>query len=178
MRPFYAALLPLPLHAPLWRSGPHLHRRRNFSRSPRGERRDPPQHTAVPRSTRSDRAVPLSLWLSLFASLRAALRELLSIRDARAPVEQVGRSLPGSLEERTNQQCCSSSQEPSSGFPFFLPCPFPAPQALKKYGPAHRGRGIACTVLERTPSAGAGRHPPPRRGSAAGTLLAPQAEIF
>ena len=67
-------------------------RRRNCSRSPRGERRDPPQHTAVPRSTRSDRAVPLSLWLSLFAFLRAALRELLSIRDAQAP-EQVGRSL-------------------------------------------------------------------------------------
>ena len=118
------APLLLPLHAPLWRSGPHLRRRRNFSRSPRGERRDPPQHTAVPRSTRSDRAVPLSLWLSLFASLRAALRELLSIRDARAPVEQVGRSLPGSLEERTNQQCCSSSQEPSFlVFLFFSPAP-------------------------------------------------------
>ena len=38
------------------------------------------------------------------ASLRAALRELLSTRDVRAR-EQVGRSLTGSLEERTNQQC-------------------------------------------------------------------------
>ena len=63
-------------------------------------------------------------------------------------------------------------------FSFFSPLPLPGAAGFKKYGPAHRGRGIACTVLERTPSAGAGRHPPPRRGSAAGTLLAPQAEIF
>ena len=66
-------------------------------------------------------------------SLRADLRQSLSTRELRA-----SRSLSGSLEQRTNQQC---SPQELLGFllkTFFFPCPFPAPQALKNMAPPTR----------------------------------------
>ena len=76
-------------------------------------------------------------------SLRADLRQSLSTRELRA-----SRSLSGSLEERTNQQY---APQELLGFllkTFFSPLPLPGAAGLKKYGPAHQGRGIACAVLE------------------------------
>ena len=108
-------------------------------------------------------------------SLRADLRESLSTG------ERQSKSVAFRLARGTHESAMLLiiiAREPSFDFPFFSPLPLPGAAGLEKYGPAHRDRGVACTVLERTPSAGAGRHPPPRRGSAAGTLLAPQAEFF
>ena len=79
------------------------------------------------------------------ASLRAALCELLSTRER----HRASRSLSGSLEERTNQQY-NAPQELLVVFTedLFFPLPLPGAAGFKKYGPAHQGRGIACTVLE------------------------------
>ena len=122
-------------------------------------------------------AVLLPRALLRFAlSLCADLRESLSTRERQS--KSVALRLARGTHESAMLLIIIASREPSSDSPFFFPLPLPGAAGFKKYGPAHRGRGIACTVLERTPSAGAGRHPPPRRGSAAGTLLAPQAEIF
>ena len=108
------------------------------------------------------------------ASLRAALCELLSTRER----HRASRSLAPRLARGTHESAVLARASRFLLKTFFPPLPLPGAAGFKKHGPTHRVRGIACTVLERTPSAGAGRHPPPRRGSAAGTLLAPQAEIF
>ena len=75
-------------------------------------------------------------------SLRANLRQSLSTRELRA-----SRSLSGSLEERTNQQCSARASR-FSAEDLFFPLPLPGAAGFKKYGPARQGRGIACTVLE------------------------------
>ena len=61
---------------------------------------------------------------------------------------------------------------------FFSPCPFPAPQALKNMAPPIRAEVLRVLYWDPHFRQGAGRHLPPRRGSAAGTLCAPQAENF
>ena len=77
--------------------------------------------------------------LSLFVPISASRFRRASAR--------ASRSLSGSLEERTNQQC---SARASCVFTedLFFPLPLPGAAGLKKYGPTHQGRGIACTVLE------------------------------
>ena len=77
--------------------------------------------------------------LSLFVPISASRFRRASAR--------ASRSLSGSLEERTNQQC---SARASCVFTedLFFPLPLPGAAGFKKYGPAHQGRGIACTVLE------------------------------
>ena len=103
-------------------------------------------------------------------SLRADLRE--SLADERESKWSVGRRRVPSRNQLRRKE------EPSRVFadqlkdPFF-PCPALSGAAgPKKYGPTCQGRGIACTALQCMPWA------PPRRGCAAGTLLAPQAEIL
>ena len=157
-------------------SGPRSQRRRPkfLGSSSRCNLQLDPETKAAPAyvlTARDDARALLDVVLLVLccASLRAALRELHAV-DARAP-EQVGRSLTDSLwQSRTNQQCCSSSSQESLLLIFlFSPMPLPGAAGKKNMDPPIGGRGIACTVLERTPSAGAYRHPPPRRGSAAGT---------
>ena len=142
MRTFFAALLLLPLHAPLWRTGAHVRRRRDFSRSP-CERGDPPQRTACrdpPAETalRSRRRPPLS------GSRSRALA--LSASDAPSEFGELR------AERRATPLCCSRLLEGTSLWRkqflqgcytytrIFLfartPRPFPAPQALKNMGPS------------------------------------------
>ena len=111
----------------------------------------------------------------LFVPISAS-RLLTSARASGRPV--------ASSRDRENQQCSASksllvfllcSAEKKNCFP----CPaLPGAAGFKKYGPICQGQSIACAVLQRMPSAAAGRQPAPRRGSAAGTLCAPQAGNF
>ena len=121
------------------------------------------------------------------ASSRALL--LLRFSSCRSPRvasrrtrEQVAGRSPAQAIERTSSApqaraflcvCCDQLKKT------FFPCPaLPGAAGFTNYGPICQGRGIACAVLQRMPSAAAGRQPPPRRGSAAGTLCAPQAGNF
>ena len=47
---------------------------------------------------------------------------------------------------------------------FFFPLPLPGAAGFKKYGPAHQGRGIACTVLEPALQAGCREAPAAPQG--------------
>ena len=96
----------------------------------------PPEMTPCSARRRASRAL---LRFSLFVPISASRFRRASAR--------ASRSLSGSLEERTNQQC---SARASCVFTedLFFPLPLPGAAGFKKYGPAHQGRGIACTVLE------------------------------
>ena len=82
-----------------------------------------------------------------FCLVRFSLFVPISASRFRRASARASRSLSGSLEERTNQQC---SARASCVFTedLFFPLPLPGAAGFKKYGPAHQGRGIACTVLE------------------------------
>ena len=106
-------------------------------------------------------------------SLRADLRQSLSTRELRA-----SRSLSGSLEQRTNQQC---SPQELLGFllkTFFFSLPLPGAAGFKNMAPPIRAEVLRVLYWNPHFRQGAGRHLPPRRGSAAGTLCAPQAGNF
>ena len=101
-------------------------------------------------------STPCSL-CSAAASLRADLRELpTSARASGRPV--------ASSRDRENLQCSASKsllvfllcdQQLKKNF---FPCPaLPGAAGFKKYGPICQGHGIACAVLQRMPSAAAGR---------------------
>ena len=82
-----------------------------------------------------------------FCLVRFSLFVPISASRFRRASARASRSLSGSNEERTNQQC---SARASCVFTedLFFPLPLPGAAGFKKYGPAHQGRGIACTVLE------------------------------
>ena len=116
------------------------------------------------------------------ALLDVVLLLVLCCPSRRRAREQVAGRSPARAIERTSSApqaraflcvCCDQLKKT------FFPCPaLPGAAGFKNYGPICQGRGIACAVLQRMPSAAAGRQPPPRRGSAAGTLCAPQAGNF
>ena len=80
------------------------------------------------------------LRFSLFVPISAS-------RFRRASLEQVGRSPARSRNARISN---NAPQELLVVFTedLFFPLPLPGAAGFKKYGPAHQGRGIACTVLE------------------------------
>ena len=151
MRPFFSGLRLLPLHAPLWRLGPHLRRRHDFFRSTR-EKRDPPRRTACRDPTAAialrSRAVPLSLALALALSRSRSASddpsEFSELRAEREATPFCALSLALARRDKPLTEAFLQSVVLSS---FFL-LPLPGAAGLKKYGPAHQGRGIACTVLE------------------------------
>ena len=111
------------------------------------------------------------------ASLRAALCELLSTRER----HRASRSLAPRLARGTHESAMLARASRfllKTFFLFFLPCPFPAPQALNNMAPPTRAEVLRVLYWGPHFRPGAGRHLPPRRGSAAGTLCAPQAENF
>ena len=80
------------------------------------------------------------------ASLRAALCELLSTRER----HRGSRSLALRLARGTHESAIMLRKSFLWFFTedLFFPLPLPGAAGFKKYGPAHQGRGIACTVLE------------------------------
>ena len=120
-------------------------------------------------------------WRFFSCSAAAALLFVPISASCRRAREQVAGRSPARVIERTSTSsapqaraflcfCCDQLKKT------FFPCPaLPGAAGFKNYGPICQGRGIACAVLQRMPSAAAG---PPRRGSAAGTLCAPQAGNF
>ena len=93
--------------------------------------------------------------LSLFVPISASRFRRTSAR--------ASRSLSGSLEQRTNQQC---SPQELLGFllkTFFSPCPFPAPQALKNMAPPIRAEVLRVLYWNPHFWPGEGGHLPPRR---------------
>ena len=80
------------------------------------------------------------------ASLRAALCELLSL----SPRERhrASRSLAPRLARGTHESAMLARASQFLLKTFFPPLPLPGAAGFKNYGPAHQGRGVACTVLE------------------------------
>ena len=127
MRLFFAALLLLPLHAPLWRSGPHLRAAGAIFPALLEESdairhsiplcRDPPAAIAPSLSLSGSRSslpfVPLSASCYRYATRE---RQSKSVAHSR-------------LEERKSLLLLVF---------LFFPCPFPAPQALKNMPPPTR----------------------------------------
>ena len=95
-------------------------------------------------------STPCFSWSAAVLSLRADLRESLSTR------ERQSKSVALRLARGTHEPAVLMLiiARAFFWFSFFSPLPLPGAAGLKKYAPAHRGRGVACTVLERTPSAG------------------------
>ena len=78
------------------------------------------------------------------ASLRAALCELLSTRER----HRASRSLAPRLARGTHESAMLARASRFLLKTFFPPLPLPGAAGFKNYGPAHQGRGVACTVLE------------------------------